>query len=78
MLPADIREGDFIEIGMLGAYSTSIATNFNGFGETITIEAKDAPWPTLFVKPAEAAPREETPAHIVSLEQRRKARRPRK
>jgi ornithine decarboxylase len=74
LLPADIREGDYIEIGMLGAYSTSIATHFNGFGETVTVEAKDAPWPTLFAQPGEAAPA----AHVVSLEQRRRSRRPRK
>lgn len=78
MLPADIREGDYIEIGMLGAYSTSIATNFNGFGETITIEAKDAPWPTLFVQAGEAAQTAAPPANTVNLEARRKTRRPRK
>lgn len=32
MLPADIREGDWIEIKNTGAYSQSIRTNFNGFG----------------------------------------------
>lgn len=30
-LPDDIREGDWIEIGQLGAYSNSAATRFNGF-----------------------------------------------
>lgn len=77
MLPADIREGDYIEIGMLGAYSTSIATSFNGFGETLTVEAKDAPWPSLFVQGAEATAA--STEGIVSLEQRRKVtRRPKK
>jgi ornithine decarboxylase len=78
MLPADIREGDYIEIGMLGAYSTSIATRFNGFGETDLVAAKDSPWPTLFVKQAEAAPVAVPHAGVVSLDQRRKAPRPRK
>lgn len=32
MLPADICEGDWIEIKNTGAYSQSIRTNFNGFG----------------------------------------------
>ncbi len=30
-LPSTIREGDYIEIGQLGAYSQSLATRFNGF-----------------------------------------------
>jgi len=48
MLPADIGEGDLIEIGSLGAYGMVMATRFNGFGEAITIESKDAPWPSMF------------------------------
>ncbi|MBZ9792206.1 type III PLP-dependent enzyme [Rhizobium sp. 3T7] len=30
-LPEDVREGDWIEIGMMGAYSLSMRTQFNGF-----------------------------------------------
>lgn len=30
-LPADLRVGDWIEIGMLGAYSNAVRTHFNGF-----------------------------------------------
>lgn len=30
-LPDDIREGDWIEMGMMGAYSLSMRTKFNGF-----------------------------------------------
>ncbi len=30
-LPADVAEGDWIEIGQLGAYSNALSTNFNGF-----------------------------------------------
>ncbi len=37
MLPADIRMGDWIEIGNLGAYSQSLRTNFNGFGACDTV-----------------------------------------
>jgi ornithine decarboxylase len=48
MLPADISEGDLIEIGSLGAYGTAMGTRFNGFGETVTIASEDAPWPSLF------------------------------
>jgi ornithine decarboxylase len=30
-LPTDAREGDWLEIGQLGAYSNALATRFNGF-----------------------------------------------
>lgn len=32
VLPEDVREGDWVEIGMMGAYSLAMQTNFNGFG----------------------------------------------
>jgi ornithine decarboxylase len=48
MLPADIQEGDLIEIGSLGAYGTAMGTRFNGFGDTVTIESKDSPWPSMY------------------------------
>ena len=31
ILPVDVKEGDWIEIGMMGAYSLSMRTRFNGF-----------------------------------------------
>jgi ornithine decarboxylase len=37
MLPSDIRTGDWVEIGNLGAYSHSLRTNFNGFGQSDTV-----------------------------------------
>jgi len=48
LLPEDIREGDFIEFGMLGAYGTAMTTSFNGFGRTETVMVGDFPWQTLF------------------------------
>ena len=48
VLPADIREGDYIEIGMLGAYGVAMQTRFNGFGETETIAVEDLPWTTMY------------------------------
>jgi ornithine decarboxylase len=77
LLPGDIREGDYVELGMLGAYSTAMGTRFNGFGETETVIAADAPWPTLFVDaPAEVAAAAERAAEpkIVRLEPRRKTK----
>ena len=30
-LPSDTEEGDYIEIGQMGAYGRTMATRFNGF-----------------------------------------------
>jgi ornithine decarboxylase len=54
LLPDDIAEGDYIEIGMLGAYGVAMGTRFNGFGETLTVETLDAPWPSMFEERAVA------------------------
>ncbi len=32
-LPGDIREGDYIEFGNIGAYGTATCTSFNGYGK---------------------------------------------
>ena len=42
-LPEDVREGDWIEIDKLGAYSNAMATRFNGFYPETFIEVMDAP-----------------------------------
>ena len=47
-LPADIREGDYIEFGMLGAYGVAMQTRFNGFGDTETIHVEDQPWTSMY------------------------------
>lgn len=36
-LPSDIQEGDWIEIGMLGAYSNAVSSVFNGFSTDCTV-----------------------------------------
>lgn len=41
MLPADMAEGQWIEIGCMGAYSGCVRTNFNGFGKARTIALYD-------------------------------------
>lgn len=43
MLPADTREGDWIEIGQLGAYGTCLRTAFNGFEQAVMVEVSDPP-----------------------------------
>jgi ornithine decarboxylase len=49
LLPADIRPGDYIEIGMLGAYGAAMKTRFNGFGEGLVIEVSDEPMASQYV-----------------------------
>jgi ornithine decarboxylase len=51
VLPADIREGDYIEFGMLGAYGVAMQTRFNGFGDTETIQVRDQPWTSMYAAP---------------------------
>ena len=47
-LPTNIAEGDYIEIGQLGAYSRSIRTEFNGFNKNLQIEVSDEPLASLY------------------------------
>ena len=42
-LPADIRAGDWIELGQLGAYGSCLRTAFNGFDQARVVEVSDAP-----------------------------------
>jgi len=40
-LPADTREGDWIELGQLGAYGACLRTAFNGFDRARLVEVRD-------------------------------------
>jgi ornithine decarboxylase len=42
-LPADMREGDWVELGQLGAYGACLCTQFNGFGRVELVEVADPP-----------------------------------
>ncbi|OIR06139.1 lysine/ornithine decarboxylase [mine drainage metagenome] len=42
-LPADVTEGDWIEIGQLGAYGSALRTAFNGFDQAAWSEVRDPP-----------------------------------
>ena len=48
MLPADIQAGDYIEIGMLGAYGAAMKTRFNGFGGAEAVIVTDEPMASLY------------------------------
>jgi ornithine decarboxylase len=43
MLPNNIKEGDYIELGQLGAYGLTFRTKFNGFYSDEIFETKDQP-----------------------------------
>jgi len=42
LLPGDVAEGDWIEIGQLGAYGACLSTGFNGFTGRHSVEVRDA------------------------------------
>jgi ornithine decarboxylase len=47
-LPENIAEGDYIEIGQLGAYSKTIRTDFNGFSKNLQFEVQDEPLISMY------------------------------
>jgi ornithine decarboxylase len=47
-LPGDVGAGDYIEIGMLGAYGCAMRTQFNGFGAVDSVIVDDEPMATLY------------------------------
>lgn len=54
-IPEDVAEGDYIEIGQLGAYSHSMTTGFNGFGQmNEAVSVKDAPLMSVYQRRTKA------------------------
>lgn len=47
-LPSDTGEGDYIEIGQLGAYGNVMRTGFNGFDRSETVAVRSAPLMTMY------------------------------
>ena len=52
-LPADVQAGDYIEVGMLGAYGCAMRTGFNGFGVEDRVIVDDEPMASLYIDVAE-------------------------
>jgi len=48
MLPNNIKEGDYIELGQLGAYGLTFRTKFNGFYSDEIFETADRPIMSLY------------------------------
>ena len=78
-LPEDVAEGDYVEIGMMGAYGVAMASRFNGFGEVDMAQVADPPMLSLFgLAPRTVpTPRPET-ADVVKLSRARGKRRKRR
>ena len=51
LLPECVREGDYIEIGQLGAYGRVLANRFNGFGEYDEVILTDEPMLSMLSRP---------------------------
>jgi ornithine decarboxylase len=56
VLPACVREGDYIEIGQVGAYGRVLANRFNGFGEYDEVILTDAPMLSMYEAAVDEAP----------------------
>ena len=52
ILPNNIKENDYIELGQLGAYGLTFRTNFNGFYSDEIYEVEDRPIMTMYDKEA--------------------------
>ena len=48
LLPASVREGDYLEFGNIGAYGRAIAGSFNGYGRYEEVILDDQPAFTMF------------------------------
>ncbi len=48
LLPNNIKEGDYIELGQLGAYGLTFRTKFNGFYSNTIVELGDKPIMSLY------------------------------
>ena len=78
-LPEDVREGDYVEIGMLGAYGVAMNTRFNGFGDTETVAVNDPPMASMYGLARRSIPVPRTETHnVVKLSRARGKKRRRR
>ena len=50
LLPSNIKENDYIELGQLGAYGLTFRTEFNGYYSSEIYEVEDNPIMTIYGK----------------------------
>jgi ornithine decarboxylase len=55
VLPESVAEGDYLEIGQIGAYGRVLANRFNGFGEYEEVILKDEPMLSMYAGADEPA-----------------------
>jgi ornithine decarboxylase len=79
-LPEDVREGDYVEIGMLGAYGVAMNTRFNGYGAVDTVAVEDPPMASMYgLAPRSIpTPRLETEGTVVKMSRTRGKKRRRR
>ena len=53
LLPNNIKENDYIELGQLGAYGLTFRTQFNGYYSNEIYEVEDDPIMTMYNKEIE-------------------------
>jgi ornithine decarboxylase len=51
MLPASVREGDYLEIGNIGAYGRALGGRFNGYGQYQEAILEDEPMVSMYAAP---------------------------
>ena len=64
VLPDSVREGDYIEIGQIGAYGRVFASRFNGFGEYDEVMLRDEPMLTMYADAEQPATDEAAPVTL--------------
>ena len=55
ILPNNIKENDYIELGQLGAYGLTFRTQFNGFYSDNIFEVEDKPIMSMYDQKARKA-----------------------
>ena len=48
LLPASVKEGDYLEIGNVGAYGRALASRFNGYGQYDDVILLDEPMLSMY------------------------------
>lgn len=66
-LPEDVREGDYIEIGQLGAYGNAMRTNFNGYYDHKIVAVEDVPMMSMYAGQSPDSETTDQPAALTNV-----------
>jgi ornithine decarboxylase len=64
VLPDAVGEGDYLEIGQVGAYGRVLANRFNGFGDFEEVTLTDEPMLSMFAQMGPDTPHAKRSARI--------------